>query len=97
MYMQYKNDTRKTLGMTTTDKEALEKKRHLEFEKVRAKFNIANKGIDSFTIGELKKFYELNAITKYVYRRQVAILKELKTSKQSEKKKAHIIAELRIT
>jgi hypothetical protein len=55
--------------MTTTDKASIEKKKRLEFLKVRAKFDLENKGIDAFTLSELKKFYDLEVIPKHVYRR----------------------------
>jgi hypothetical protein len=69
MFLKYKNDTRKTLDMTTTDKETLEKKKRHEFEKIRAKFNLSLRGIDSFSLVELKRLYEYEAITRHVYRR----------------------------
>lgn len=55
--------------MTTTDKETLDKKRRLAFLKCRGKFDLENKGIDAFNDMELKKFYDLEVISKHVYKR----------------------------
>lgn len=68
-FHQYKQSTRKILDLTSTDKESIAKKRWLEFLKVRARFDLENKGIDSFTIPELKKLYDLEVIPKHVYKR----------------------------
>ena len=74
-FLKYKHDCRKMLDMTQTDKASIEKRKRQEFLKVRARFDLENKGIDAFTLGELKKFYDLEVIPRHVYKRQVGIIK----------------------
>ena len=68
-FLKYKHDCRKMLDMTQTDKASIEKRKRQEFLKVRARFDLENKGIDAFTLGELKKFYDLEVIPRHVYKR----------------------------
>jgi len=49
IFIQYKNDARLTLDLTTTDKAKLDKKRREQFYFIRGKFDLENKGIDAFT------------------------------------------------
>lgn len=62
IYRKYKENARLMLDLTTTDKESLARKKREEFYRVRGKWDLEQKGIDSFSRQELKKFYDWGVI-----------------------------------